>query len=154
MIVDLERNDIGKICVPGTVEVAEKRTVEKYSHVIHTVANVRGTLEKDRDWFDAFYALFPGGSVTGCPKKRTIEIISELEKEPRGLYCGSAGYIDLSGECDFNIMIRTLWLEKNKKGNMLKFRSGGGIVVDSDPEKEYSETMNKIQALTSAILSL
>ena len=154
MIVDLERNDIGKICVPGTVKVTEKRTVEKYSHVIHTVANVRGKLEPNKDWLDAVYALFPGGSVTGCPKKRTIEIIRELEEEPRGLYCGSAGYIDLSGECDFNIMIRTLWLEKNKKGNMLKFRSGGGIVVDSNPEKEYAETMNKAQALTSAILSL
>lgn len=154
MIVDLERNDIGKICVPGTVKVTEKRTVEKYSHVIHTVANVRGKLEPNKDWLDAVYALFPGGSVTGCPKKRTIEIIRELEKEPRGLYCGSAGYIDLSGECDFNIMIRTLWLEKNKKGNMLKFRSGGGIVVDSDPEKEYAETMNKAQAVISAILSL
>lgn len=151
MIVDLERNDLGKICVPGTVKVTEHRTVEKYSHVIHTVANVRGVLEDGRDWLDAIYALFPGGSITGCPKKRTMEIINRLEGEPRGVYCGSAGYIDLSGDCDFNIMIRTLWLDKKKKPHELVFRSGGGIVVDSDPEKEYEETIHKAAALVSAI---
>ena len=151
MIVDLARNDIGKICRPGTVKVTELRAVEKYSHVIHTSATIRGKMQKGRDWLDALHALFPGGSVTGCPKKRTMEIIKKLEGEPRGVYCGSAGYIDLSGDCDFNIMIRTLWLDK--KTHQLSFRSGGGIVVDSDPEKEYAETMHKSQALMSAVAS-
>jgi para-aminobenzoate synthetase component 1 len=153
MIVDLERNDLGKICVPGTVEVNKNRVVEKYSHVIHTVSNVRGILEKKYDWLDALHALFPGGSVTGCPKKRTMEIINELEGEPRGVYCGSAGYIDLSGQCDFNIMIRTLWLDKSKKSHKLVFRSGGGIVVDSNPKREYEETAHKAKALVFAINS-
>lgn len=151
MIVDLERNDLGKLCKPGTVEVNEDRVIEKYSHVIHTVSNIRGVLMQQYDWYDALKALFPGGSVTGAPKKRTIEIISKLEGEPRGIYCGSAGWIDLSGECDFNIMIRTLWLEKNKNGGTLIFRSGGGIVVDSDPQKEYEETIHKAEALFSAM---
>lgn len=149
MIVDLERNDLGKICRHGTVEVNENRVVEKYSHVFHTVSNVRGVLRPECDFLDALYALFPGGSVTGCPKKRTMEIIKRLEGEPRGVYCGSAGFIDLSGECDFNIMIRTLWFDK--KRDKITFRSGGGIVVDSDPEKEYEETLHKSAALINAI---
>lgn len=152
MIVDLERNDLGKICVPGTVEVTKNRAIEKYSHVIHTVSDVRGRLTAGRDFYDALLALFPGGSVTGCPKRRTMEIIHKLEAEPRGVYCGSAGWIDLSGECDFNIMIRTLWL--NKKKNRLIFRSGGGIVADSMPEKEYEETMHKAKALMKAITTV
>ena len=149
MIVDLERNDLGKICKPGTVEVNENRVVEKYSHVFHTVSNVRGVLRDDCDFLDALHALFPGGSVTGCPKKRTMEIIRRLEGEPRGVYCGSAGFIDLSGECDFNIMIRTLWFDK--KHGKIAFRSGGGIVVDSDAQKEYEETLHKSAALINAI---
>lgn len=152
MIVDLERNDLGKICVPGTVKVVAKRTVQKYSHVIHTLATIRGKLEKKYDWYDALRALFPGGSVTGCPKKRSMEIIQALEDEPRGVYCGSAGYIDLSGACDFNIMIRTLWFEKNKKSGTLTFRSGGGIVVESDPVREYEETLHKAGAILKALL--
>lgn len=153
MITDLERNDIGKICVPGTVKVTENRAIEKYSHVIHTISNVRGKLESGRDWYDALQAVFPGGSITGCPKKRTMEIIDELEDYKRGVYCGSAGYIDLSGNCDFNIMIRTFWLEKSKKGGKLVFHSGGGIVADSDPRAEYEETMDKAAALLNAINS-
>jgi len=174
MIVDLERNDLGKICVPGSVKVTAHRTVEKYSHVIHTSSTVRGKLEKGKDWLDALRALFPGGSITGCPKKRTMEIIDELEDFKRGVYCGSAGYIDLSGRCDFNIMIRTLFLEKGSKPkhrqnckisrhfdnfskflpgeeSNLFFHSGGGIVVDSDPKKEYEETTHKANALQRAI---
>ncbi|MBI5413433.1 anthranilate synthase component I family protein [Candidatus Peregrinibacteria bacterium] len=153
MITDLERNDIGKICVPGTVKVTENRAIEKYSHVIHTISNVRGELECGRDWYDALQAVFPGGSITGCPKKRTMEIIDELEDCKRGIYCGSAGYIDLSGNCDFNIMIRTLWLGKGKNGVKLLFHSGGGIVADSDPRAEYEETMHKAAALLNAINS-
>ena len=151
MIVDLERNDLGKICKPGTVEVNENRVVEKYSHVFHTVSNVCGVLRSDCDFLDALHALFPGGSVTGCPKKRTMEIIRKLEGESRGIYCGSAGFIDLSGECDFNIMIRTLWFDK-KRGK-IAFRSGGGIVVDSDPTKEYEETLHKSQAFINVLCS-
>lgn len=151
MIVDLSRNDLGKLCEPGTVEVNEDRVIEKYSHVIHTASNVRGVLSQQYDWYDALKALFPGGSVTGAPKKRTMKIINELEGEPRGVYCGTAGWIDLSGECDFSILIRTLWLEKNKNGGILTFRSGGGIVVDSDPQKEYEETLYKAGAIFSAI---
>lgn len=151
MIIDLERNDIGKLCIPGTVEVSENRTIEKYSHVIHTVANIRGVLPEQYDWLDALKALHPGGSVTGCPKKRTVEIIDRLEDYSRGVYCGTAGYIDVSGNCDFNIMIRTLWFEKDGKAGKLIFHSGGGIVVDSDPEKEYAETFHKAEALMSAI---
>lgn len=145
MIVDLERHDLGKICASGTVEVTEDRAIEKYSHVIHTVSNIRGELAGGRDWYDALHALFPGGSITGAPKKRTMEIIRELEEEPRGVYCGSAGWIDLSGACDFNIMIRTLWYDKNAQ--CLTYRSGGGIVVDSDPQKEYEETLHKAGAI-------
>lgn len=151
MIVDLERNDLGKLCEIGTVEVNEDRVIEKYSHVIHTVSNVRGVLSQQYDWYDALRALHPGGSITGAPKERTMEIIQELEGEPRGIYCGCAGYIDLSGECDFNILIRTLWLPKKENGGMLTFRSGGGIVVDSDPQKEYEETLHKAAALFTAI---
>lgn len=151
MIVDLERNDLGKLCEPGSVEVNEDRVVEKYSHVIHTVSNVRGVLSQQYDWYDALRAMHPGGSITGAPKKRTMEIIQKLEGEPRGIYCGCAGYIDLSGECDFNILIRTLWLDKKKNGGVLTFRSGGGIVVDSDPQKEYEETLHKAAALFTAI---
>lgn len=154
MIVDLERNDLGKICMPGTVKVTENRTIEKYSHVIHTVSNVRGTLNERENWLSALHALFPGGSVTGCPKKRTMEIINELEAGPRGIYCGSAGFIDISGRCDFNIMIRTFFLEKGRGSGKLTFHSGGGIVVDSDPEREYEETLHKSQALLSTIAKI
>ena len=151
MIVDLERNDLGKICVPGTVKVTAKRAVQKYSHVIHTVATICGKIAPKHDWYDALRALFPGGSVTGCPKKRSMEIIRSLEDEPRGVYCGSAGYIDLSGACDFNIMIRTIWLEKDKKSGTLTFRSGGGIVAESDPMREYEETLHKSGAILGAL---
>lgn len=177
MIVDLERNDIGRLCVPGTVEVNEDRVVEKYSHVMHTAANIRGVLEEKYDWYDALRALHPGGSITGCPKISTIKIIDTLEDHARSVYCGTAGYIDLSGDCDFNIMIRTMWLEKphhtgrHTKGhaknhiksrhdakrptsnqrNRLVFHSGGGITADSDPATEYSETLHKAKAIISAI---
>lgn len=151
MIVDLERNDIGKVCVPGTIEVTEERTIEKYSHVIHTVSNVMGVMEDRYDWFDALKALFPGGSITGCPKKRTMEIIRELEDEPRGVYCGSAGYIDLSGECDFNIMIRTAFFDKEDGHAKITYRTGGGIVVDSKPESEYEESINKAEAFLESL---
>lgn len=151
MIVDLSRNDLGKICKPGSVVVNENRAIEKYSHVIHTVSNVKGVMNENCDWYDALRALFPGGSVTGCPKKRTMEIIDELEGESRGLYCGSAGYISLTGECDFNIMIRSAFVDKKPGNAKIVFRAGGGIVVDSNAEKEYEESLHKAQVFLKAL---
>lgn len=152
MIVDLERNDLGRVCKPGTIRVIEHRRVEKYSHVIHTISVIRGELEEGKDVFDVLEALFPGGSITGCPKKRTMEIIDELEDFQRGVYCGSAGYIAEDGSFEFNIMIRTAFLDK--RTGVLSFNSGGGIVIDSDPEKEYEETLHKAAAFFQALYSL
>ena len=147
MIVDLERNDLGKVCDPGTVRVTGHREVEKYARVIHTVSTVEGKLTHNRDFFDAFAALFPGGSITGCPKKRTIEIIDELEDFRRGIYTGSAGFIGFDGNGAMNILIRTMLLLKG----MLYYQVGGGIVIDSDPKKEYEETLYKAQAFFEAL---
>lgn len=146
MIVDLARSDLGKVC--GNVEVNEHRVLEGYSHVWHTASNIRGVLKSGRDFIDVIRALFPGGSITGCPKKRTMEIIDELEDFRRGVYTGSAGYIGFDGSLDFNIMIRTLAFKDSKA----YFHSGGGIVVDSDPEKEYQETLQKAAALKESVL--
>lgn len=150
MIVDLERNDLGKVCKPGTVRIVQHRAIEKYSHVIHTASVVQGELEDGKDVFDVLEAVFPGGSVTGCPKKRTMEIIDELEDTRRGVYCGSAGTIEADGSFEFNIMIRTAFLDKQT--GLLTFRSGGGIVIDSDPEKEYEETLHKAAAFFESML--
>ncbi|MBI5754717.1 aminodeoxychorismate synthase component I [Candidatus Peregrinibacteria bacterium] len=147
MIVDLARNDLGRVSVPGSVEVNDDRVIEGYSHVWHTLSNVRGRLRKDVTFPEVFRAVFPGGSVTGCPKKRTMEIIDELEDFRRGVYTGSMGYIGFDGRMDFNIMIRTLFV-KNK---MAYFHVGGGIVSDSDPTKEYQETLDKAGALLSSL---
>ena len=147
MIVDLARNDIGRVCKVGSVEVTEHRAIEKWSHVIHTVSNVRGILQKGKDFVDIIRAVFPGGSITGCPKKRTMEIIDELEEFRRGIYCGSAGYISFDGNADFNIMIRTMAC----KDGRVYFHAGGGIVVDSEAKKEYQETLNKAQAMVASV---
>lgn len=143
MIVDLVRNDLGKICEVGSVQVDAHREIWKYSHVIHTVSRVSGKLAQKKTIFDCLQALFPGGSITGCPKKRTMEIIDQLEDYKRGIYTGSAGFISFSGDADFNILIRTMLL----KDNMVHFHAGGGIVMDSDPAKEYQETLDKVEAL-------
>lgn len=156
MIVDLERNDLGRVCVPGSVR-ATPRHIEKYSHVIHTVAKVEGRLAPDKNWHDAFKALFPGGSVTGCPKIRTMEIIKKLEDGPRGIYCGSAGYMfsPVGAEsthnpvASFNILIRSLWFDREMK--TITFRSGGGIVADSIPQDEYAELLHKAAAIASTL---
>jgi len=148
MIVDLVRNDLGKICEIGSVIVNEHRVLEKYSNVWHTVSNIRGILEKDKNFCDVIKALFPGGSITGCPKKRTMEIIDELEDFYRGVYTGSAGYISFDGNLDLNIMIRTMFFKNGK----LYYHSGGGIVIDSDPEKEYEETIAKARSIKEAVL--
>lgn len=147
MLVDLERNDIGKVCDYGSVKLTEAMSIEKYSHVMHLVSNIRGKLHKSKDRFDLLKAVFPGGTITGCPKIRTMEIIDEFEPNARGLYTGSLGYFNFAGDMDFNIIIRTLIM----KGNKIYAHAGGGIVADSIPEEEYKETLYKAQAMLEAV---
>lgn len=147
MIVDLERNDLGKVCDAGSVRVTGHRQVERYARVIHTVSTVEGKLLHGKDFFDVLEAVFPGGSVTGCPKKRTMEIIDDLEDFQRGVYTGSAGYVGFDGNGEMNILIRTMLL----KNGTIYFHSGGGIVADSDSTLEYEETLHKSEALNDAL---
>lgn len=149
MLVDLERNDLGKVCDYGSVKLTETMIIEKYSHVMHLVSNIIGKLHKDKDQFDLLKAVFPGGTITGCPKIRTMGIIEELEPTARGPYTGSLGYFNFAGDMDFNIIIRTLLM----KGNKIYTQAGGGIVADSVPEEEYKETLYKAQAMIKAIKS-
>lgn len=143
MLVDLERNDLGRVCRYHSVRVRRMMMTEKYSHVIHIVSSITGKLRKDKDRFDLLKAVFPGGTITGCPKIRSMEIIHELESAPRGLYTGSIGYLDFGGDMDWNIVIRTLVL-RGKKGFV---QAGAGIVHDSRPAREYLETLHKVEAL-------
>ena len=147
MLLDLERNDLGKVCDYGSVRVDEMMVVEDYSHVIHIVSNVRGELTAGRDAFDLVRAVFPGGTITGVPKVRCMEIIDELEPVARGPYTGSIGYISNAGDMDLNIIIRTFVI----KDNRAHLQVGAGIVADSDPEREYSETLQKAEALKKAL---
>ncbi|HEY5648323.1 MAG TPA: aminodeoxychorismate synthase component I [Nitrospiria bacterium] len=147
MLVDLERNDLGRVSETGSVTVNELMTVEGYSHVLHIVSNIRGRLSPGKSPADVIEAVFPGGTITGVPKVRCMEIISELEPFARGPYTGSFGYISLSGELDLNIIIRS-FLIKNKTAF---FQVGGGIVADSDPFQEYDETIYKAAALMKAL---
>jgi aminodeoxychorismate synthase component I len=147
MIVDMARNDIGRVCEAGSVEVERFMQVEAYSHVRHLVSNVRGSLRSDCDAFDVLAATFPGASITGVPKVRCMEIIDALEPVRRGVYTGSAGYIGLDGVMDFNILIRTFLLQDG----CASFHVGGGIVADSQPEREYAETLAKGRALAEAL---
>ncbi len=147
MLVDLERNDLGKVCLYGTVRPSELMTIEKYSHVIHIVSNVRGQLKKDKDQFDLIRAMFPGGTITGCPKVRCMEIIEELEPTRRGPYTGSIGYFGFNGNMDMNITIRTFIV----KDAIAYCQAGAGIVADSDPEREYFESVSKLNALFKAV---
>ena len=147
MLVDLGRNDIGRVSQPGTVEVSELMEVERYSHVMHLVTNVQGKLRQDMTAFDALRACFPAGTVSGAPKVRAMEIIAEVETEKRGVYAGAAGYFSFSGNMDMAISIRTMVMKKG----IAYTQAGGGIVYDSVPELEYQETMNKARALLNAI---
>ena len=147
MLVDLGRNDIGRICDFKSVKVNELMTIEKYSHVMHIVSDVSGKLRKDKDIYDVIRAAFPAGTVAGAPKIRAMEIIDELENVRRGPYAGAVGYFSFSGNEDFCITIRTIVV----KGNNAYMQAGAGIVADSDPEREYLETLNKAQALVKAI---
>ncbi|HDR5269340.1 aminodeoxychorismate synthase, component I [Bacillus cereus] len=146
MLVDLERNDLGRVCKYGTVEVDEFMVIEKYSHVMHIVSNVRGEVEEDKDAFDLVKAVFPGGTITGAPKIRTMEIIEELEPVRRGIYTGSIGWIGYSGDTELNIVIRTL-LAKDGQAHV---QAGAGIVIDSNPKNEYKESLKKTIALWRA----
>jgi anthranilate synthase component 1 len=147
MLVDLGRNDIGRISEPGTVEVTQLMDVERYSHVMHLVSHVQGRLRPGLSQFDALRSCFPAGTVSGAPKIRAMEIIAELEKEKRGPYAGAVGYFDFSGNLDTAITIRTIVI----KDNVAYIQAGAGIVADSVPEREYRESLNKAQALLSAI---
>ena len=146
MLVDLERNDLGRVCDFGSVQVDELMTLEQYSHVNHLVSHVAGTLKNSVTGFDLLRAIFPGGTITGAPKIRCMEIIEELEPVRRGPYTGSMGYLSWSGDLDFNILIRTLVM-RNGKGYL---QVGAGIVADSEPAREYEETIHKAQAFLSA----
>lgn len=147
MLVDLERNDLGRICIPGSVEVNEHMSVERYTTVQHIVSNVRGRLADGMDVVDVFMAMFPGGTITGCPKIHCMEIIHELEQQGRGPYTGGVGYIGWDGSADMNILIRTFWHERDQ----LHWAAGAGIVADSDPQAELEETDHKAEGLLRAI---
>jgi len=147
MLVDLARNDIGRVCRPGSVRVAELMTIERYSHVMHIVSDVRGDLSRDRDAYDLLRATFPAGTVSGAPKVRAMEIIAELEPERRGPYAGAVGYFSFSGNLDSCITIRTVALE----GGRASIQAGAGIVADSDPQREWEETCNKARGMVTAL---
>ncbi|MEA1933854.1 MAG: anthranilate synthase component I [Thermodesulfobacteriota bacterium] len=147
MLVDLGRNDVGRVARHGSVEVRDLLVVERYSHVMHIVSGVHGRLAEGMDQFDVLRACFPAGTVTGAPKVRAMEIIEELESERRGPYAGAVGYFGFSGNMDFCITIRTFV----QNGNDLFIQAGAGIVADSDPDKEYEETLNKARGLRRAV---
>ncbi len=147
MLIDLERNDLGRVCEGGSVAVDEYMSIESYAHVHHIVSNVSGTLRADATPVDAIRALFPGGTITGCPKVRCMQIIAELEGAGRGAYTGSVGYLSRNGDCDLNILIRTIAVD----GAALCFRTGAGIVADSDPDQELAETRAKALGLLRAL---
>lgn len=147
MIVDLQRNDLGRVCDYGSVRVERLRNLEEYSTVFQTTAQIRGRLYPKMDRIDIIKACFPGGSITGCPKIRAMQIIEELEPNRRGVYTGCLGYFSFNGNMDFNILIRS-FLKKNKD---IYFGVGGGIVYDSEPEAEYQETLIKAEALKMAL---
>ncbi len=147
MLVDLARNDLGRVCTYGSVQVREQMTIERYSHVMHIVSQVEGTLRPELNAFDLMRATFPAGTVSGAPKVRAMQIIRDLEPEPRGVYAGAVGYFAYDGSMDTCITIRTLVM----RGNTISVQAGAGIVADSDPEREYQETLNKTRALAQAI---
>jgi anthranilate synthase component 1 len=153
MLVDLGRNDIGRVCQYGTVKVGELMTVERYSHVMHIVSNVSGTLRPDSNAYDLLRATFPAGTVSGAPKVRAMQIIAELEGRGRGPYAGLVGYVGFDGSMDTCITLRTMWMQPSPQPGLQRvtLQAGAGIVADSDPAREYEETLNKARALLKAI---
>ena len=148
MLVDLGRNDVGRISTPGSVRVTERMITERYSHVMHITSNVEGRLAPGRDALDVLRATFPAGTLSGAPKVRAMQIIAELEPTQRAAYCGSIGYLSLTGALDTSIVIRTCLV----LGRDVYFQVGGGIVADSDPEQEYRETLDKARGLIAALV--
>jgi len=146
MLIDLERNDLGRVCEPGSINVNEFMSLESYQHVHHIVSNITGKLRNNISPTNVIQAVFPGGTITGCPKVRCMEILAEMECEARGAYTGSVGYVNRDGDMDLNILIRTMVRSNNK----IVFRAGGGIVHDSDPDAELNETRAKAKGLLSA----
>jgi anthranilate synthase component 1 len=152
MLIDLERNDLGRVCLPGSVEVDELMTVESYAHVHHIVSNVRGRLRGDATPGEVIRAVFPGGTITGCPKVRCMQLIAELEQVGRGAYTGAMGWLNRDGDLDLNILIRSASLENHASGgSTLRFRTGAGIVADSDPRRELDETRAKARGMLKAL---
>ncbi|MCY7354028.1 MAG: aminodeoxychorismate synthase component I [Lysobacter sp.] len=152
MLIDLERNDLGRVCVAGSVEVDELMTVESYAHVHHIVSNVRGRLRDDATPGAVIRAVFPGGTITGCPKVRCMQIIAELEGIGRGAYTGAMGWLNRDGDLDLNILIRSAEIEGDMSGgSSLRFRTGAGIVADSDPQRELDETRAKARGMLKAL---
>lgn len=147
MLIDLERNDLGRVCETGSIEVTELMAIERYAHVIHIVSGVRGRLRAEVSPIQALKAVFPGGTITGCPKVRCMQIISAIEQTGRGPYTGSMGYLSRDGRMDFNILIRTMLLSDSK----LEFRTGAGIVTDSEADLELAETRAKALGLVNAL---
>jgi anthranilate synthase component 1 len=147
MLMDLGRNDVGRVAATGSVAVSDRMTIERYSHVMHIVSNVAGELAGDNDALDVLRATFPAGTVSGAPKVRAMEIIDELEPTKRGIYSGAVGYIGWNGNMDTAIAIRTAVI----KDQMLHIQAGAGIVADSVPELEWKETMNKGRAIFRAV---
>ena len=147
MIVDLERNDLGRVCSYGTVRVSELAALEKYATVFHLTSTVEGRLRPGKDVIDLLKATFPGGSITGAPKVRAMEIIDELEPTRRSVYTGSIGYLGFDGSTDLDIVIRTILVKEGRA----YFQVGGAVVYDSDPEGEYDETLDKAKALMHAL---
>jgi anthranilate synthase component 1 len=150
MLVDLGRNDLGRVCQSGSVKVDELMVIELYSHVMHIVSNVVGELAPNKTAWDLLKACFPAGTVSGAPKIRAMEIIHELEPTRRGVYSGVYGYYDFEGQLNTAIAIRTMVLHNN----VVTVQAGAGVVADSDPEKEYEETLNKARGLLVAIRCL
>jgi anthranilate synthase component 1 len=147
MLIDLERNDLGRICRPGTVRVDEFMVRESYAHVHHIVSNIRGELREDVTPGQVIRAVFPGGTITGCPKVRCMQIIAGLEQQARGAYTGSMGYLNRDGSMDLNILIRTMTVTADQ----IRLRAGAGIVADSRPQAELDETRAKARGLLRAL---
>ena len=147
MIVDLERNDLGRVSAYGSVLVEEHAVLESYATVHHLVSTITGKLHEERDIIDLIRATFPGGSITGAPKIRSMEIIDELEPTARSVYTGALGYMGMNGKSDLNIAIRTMII----KGARVYFQVGGGIVADSEPDAEFQETLDKGKAMFAAV---
>jgi anthranilate synthase component 1 len=150
MLVDLARNDLGKVCRFGSVVTSELMKVKKFSHIQHLVSHVEGILDKKYDSFDAFRAVFPAGTISGAPKIRAMEIINDLEPESRGPYAGAVGYFSFNQSCDFAITIRSIFFHREKAFT----QSGAGIVIDSVPAKEYQETEDKSNAILSTLKTI